>query len=197
MSYCAVSLLSVLHPLLKETKQNLFSQSSEILWVHLSLSRRTWQWNTFQLVSNIRKQYYCTLYHTCLLTRHPKRLVGFNKVVGNHETSSCSAILKCICFVNNNVASSAFIIYSSLSEHNSTVLNLGQEWCLQRGLKINPKKTIIVPFTNRRNLAGLNSSRKKNEIIQFDINVKYLLGVILNNDPKIIPFVRTLKIHLL
>ena len=47
-------------------------------------------------------------------------------------------------------------------------------WCMQEGLSINPSKTVVVPFTNRRNLSSLGNLRLGNFIPEYSKLVKYL-----------------------
>jgi hypothetical protein len=43
----------------------------------------------------------------------------------------------------------------TVRELMQTALNLAVKWAVKEGLKINPHKTAIIPFTNRRILEGL------------------------------------------
>lgn len=49
-----------------------------------------------------------------------------------------------------------------------------QKWCDDRGLRINPKKTVIVPFTKRRIIRETILPNIYGENIQFSSTVKYL-----------------------
>ena len=47
-------------------------------------------------------------------------------------------------------------------------------WCQQEGFSVNPQKTVVVPFTNRRDLWGLRSLRLGDSLLEYSESVKYL-----------------------
>ena len=67
----------------------------------------------------------------------------------------------------------------TLSNLLQSALNLVQNWCTKVGLKVNPNKTVIVPFTNRRKLQGLTEPDFFGTRINFSNECKFL-GVILD-----------------
>ena len=66
----------------------------------------------------------------------------------------------------------------TLSQMMQNALNMINNWCLKEDLNINPNKTVIVPFTNRRKL-NLTTPSLGGTKIGFSKEVKYL-GVILD-----------------
>ena len=67
---------------------------------------------------------------------------------------------------------------STLSDRLQSALNCTLAWCEQEGLTINPTKTVIIPFTNRRK-HDLRPPTLKGTQLTFSTEVKYL-GVILD-----------------
>lgn len=67
----------------------------------------------------------------------------------------------------------------TLSSRLQSALNYIMQWCEQEGLNINPAKTVIIPFTNRRK-HDLRPPTLKGTQLTFSTEVKYL-GVILDN----------------
>jgi Reverse transcriptase (RNA-dependent DNA polymerase). len=74
-----------------------------------------------------------------------------------------------------------------VGKHNIIVSELMKEalkwiddWCKGQALSVNPDKTVVVPFTRRRNLTGLSEPIIGERGITFSREVKYL-GVILDN----------------
>lgn len=65
----------------------------------------------------------------------------------------------------------------TLSDRLQSALNCTLSWCEQQGLTINPNKTVIIPFTNRRK-HDLRPPTLKGTQLTFSKEVKYL-GVIL------------------
>jgi hypothetical protein len=55
-----------------------------------------------------------------------------------------------------------------------TALCTVQKWCEKTNLSINPNKTVIIPFTRRREMNGLKEPILFNETIQLSSEVKYL-----------------------
>jgi hypothetical protein len=66
----------------------------------------------------------------------------------------------------------------TVSEVLQTALCTVQKWCEKTNLSINPNKTVIVPFTRRREMKGLKQPILFNKTIQLFSEVKYL-GIIL------------------
>ena len=64
------------------------------------------------------------------------------------------------------------------SHRMQRALNITQQWCRRKGLRINPEKTTIVPFTRRRKL-HLTAPTLDGMVVDFETEVKYL-GVILD-----------------
>ena len=64
-----------------------------------------------------------------------------------------------------------------VSEKTQRALNIVDQWCRDVGLSINPLKTVVVPFTRRRALEGLNCPVLNEVTIPFSKEAKYL-GVI-------------------
>jgi hypothetical protein len=54
---------------------------------------------------------------------------------------------------------------TTVSEYLQTALYTVQRWCERTGLSINPNKTVIIPFTRRRNIRGLKEPVLFNKII--------------------------------
>lgn len=67
---------------------------------------------------------------------------------------------------------------ATLSSRLQSALNHTSYWCTKEGLSINPSKTVIIPFTNRRK-HNIVSPTMKGERLNFSTEVKYL-GVILD-----------------
>jgi hypothetical protein len=65
-------------------------------------------------------------------------------------------------------------VLATLSECLQTALYTVQRWCERTGLSINPNKTVIIPFTRRRNIRVLKEPVLFNKIIQLSSDVKYL-----------------------
>jgi hypothetical protein len=59
-------------------------------------------------------------------------------------------------------------------------LNVVTKWAVKEGLSINPQKTAIVPFTNRRKMKGLGPLKLYGKELTVLDKVKYL-GVILDS----------------
>jgi hypothetical protein len=55
-----------------------------------------------------------------------------------------------------------------------TILVIFDEWCESAKLSINPIKTVVIPFTRRRNLKGLKEPVLFGEKIKLSNEVKYL-----------------------
>jgi ribonuclease HI len=70
----------------------------------------------------------------------------------------------------------------TISEIMSNALKCLDEWCTGEGLSINPRKTIIIPFTRRRNLGGLVNLTLSGVKIELCETVKYL-GITLDQRP--------------
>jgi ribonuclease HI len=66
-----------------------------------------------------------------------------------------------------------------LSELLQAACTKVERWCINEGLKVNPLKTIIVPFTNKRILTGLTCPNLFREKVQFSDEAKFL-GVTLD-----------------
>jgi hypothetical protein len=62
----------------------------------------------------------------------------------------------------------------TLSEDLQTALQTVQQWCERTKLSINPNKTVVIPFTRRRNLTCLKEPVLFSEKIQLSNEVKYL-----------------------
>jgi ribonuclease HI len=65
-----------------------------------------------------------------------------------------------------------------VSHRMQRALNITQHWCRCKGLRINPEKTTIVPFTKRRKL-HLTAPSLDGTVVELKTEVKYL-GVILD-----------------
>jgi hypothetical protein len=48
------------------------------------------------------------------------------------------------------------------------------KWCEKTNLSINPNKTVIIPFTRKRELKGLKEPSLFNKRVQLSSEVKYL-----------------------
>ena len=59
-------------------------------------------------------------------------------------------------------------------------INITSNWCEKVGLRLNPLKTCIVPFTRKRKLPNLRKIRVGGVEVDFQLEVKYL-GVYLDN----------------
>lgn len=66
-----------------------------------------------------------------------------------------------------------------ISDIMQTALNLVANWCEVEQLSVNPRKTVVIPFTKRRKLDKLRQPIMYGETIPFAEEVKYL-GVILD-----------------
>jgi ribonuclease HI len=62
---------------------------------------------------------------------------------------------------------------NTVQSNMQRALHLAESWCLENELSINPTKTAMIPFTNRRNL-NLKLCRLFNTDIQFASETKYL-----------------------
>jgi hypothetical protein len=62
----------------------------------------------------------------------------------------------------------------TVSEVLQTALHTVQQWCERTKLSINPNKTVVIPFTRRRNIKGLKEPILFGEKIQLCSEVKYL-----------------------
>jgi hypothetical protein len=61
---------------------------------------------------------------------------------------------------------------TTVSECLQTALYTVQRWCEGTSLSINPNKTVIIPFTRRRNIRGLKEPVLFNKTIQLSSDVK-------------------------
>jgi hypothetical protein len=61
-----------------------------------------------------------------------------------------------------------------VSEVLQTALGTVQQWCDRTKLPINTKKTVVVPFTRKRNIKRLKEPILFNKIIQLSNEVKYI-----------------------
>jgi len=66
-----------------------------------------------------------------------------------------------------------------ISEKMQRALKIVEDWCSRVNLSVNPEKTVIVPFTKRRNMEDLKIPTLFGTNLQFAREVKYL-GVILD-----------------
>jgi hypothetical protein len=66
-----------------------------------------------------------------------------------------------------------------VSEVLQTALCTVQKWCEKINLSINPNKTVIIPFSRRREMKGFKEPIRFNETIQLSSEVKNL-GIILD-----------------
>jgi hypothetical protein len=64
--------------------------------------------------------------------------------------------------------------HRTVSEVLQTPLHTVQQWCERTKLSINPNKTVVIPFTRRRNFEGLKEPVLFGEKIQLSNEVKYL-----------------------
>jgi hypothetical protein len=62
----------------------------------------------------------------------------------------------------------------TVSEVLQTALCAVQQWCERTKLSVNPNKTVVVPFTRKRNIKGLSEPILFNKRIQLSCEVKYL-----------------------
>jgi hypothetical protein len=62
----------------------------------------------------------------------------------------------------------------TVSEVLQTALCTVQKWCEKTNLSINPNKTVIIPFTRKREIKGLKEPILFNKTIQLSNEVKYL-----------------------
>ena len=65
---------------------------------------------------------------------------------------------------------------STVCNRMQNALDITHEWCIEKGLSVNPQKTILVPFTRRRN-TSLNTINMNKVNIPLTNHTKYL-GVI-------------------
>ena len=65
----------------------------------------------------------------------------------------------------------------TVSELMQTALKHTEEWCKRKGLRVNPGKTSLIPFTNKRKLEAMVEPMMFGETITFKKETKYL-GVI-------------------
>jgi hypothetical protein len=61
-----------------------------------------------------------------------------------------------------------------VSEVLQTALHTVQQWCERTKLSINPNKTVVIPFTRRRNIKILKEPVLFGKKIQLSSEVKYL-----------------------
>jgi hypothetical protein len=61
----------------------------------------------------------------------------------------------------------------TLSEVLHTALGIVQQWCHKTNLSINPKKTVIVPFTKKRDIRKLKEQIPCNKTIQLPSETKH------------------------
>ena len=64
---------------------------------------------------------------------------------------------------------------SVISDLMQNALNITNSWCRKKGLNINPKKTSIVPFTNRRKL-NIKAPTIDRTMTTISSEAKYLLS---------------------
>jgi hypothetical protein len=64
--------------------------------------------------------------------------------------------------------------FQTVSEVLQTALCTVQWWSERTNLSINPNKTVIIPFTRKRNIKGLKEPILFNKMIQLSSEVKYL-----------------------
>jgi hypothetical protein len=62
----------------------------------------------------------------------------------------------------------------TVSEVLQTALGTVQQWCKRTKLSINPKNTVVIPFTRKRNIKGLKRPNLFGKRIQLSSEVKYL-----------------------
>jgi hypothetical protein len=62
----------------------------------------------------------------------------------------------------------------TVSEVLQTAVGIIQQWCGRINLSIDPTITVIIPFTRKRNIRGLEEPTVFNETIQLSSEVKYL-----------------------
>ena len=67
----------------------------------------------------------------------------------------------------------------TISDRMNLALKLVQNWCERVELRVNPAKTIVVPFTRKTKLEDLRPPTLSGQVIRFSDEVKYL-GVILD-----------------
>jgi hypothetical protein len=60
----------------------------------------------------------------------------------------------------------------TVSEVFQTTLCTVQKWCERTNLSINQKKTVIIPFTRKRNIKGLKATILFSKMIQLSSEVK-------------------------
>lgn len=63
---------------------------------------------------------------------------------------------------------------STLCDMTQRALSIIEKWCLEVGLKVNPNKTELMVFTNRRNLTGFKKPRLFGKELSMRDSVKYL-----------------------
>jgi hypothetical protein len=66
------------------------------------------------------------------------------------------------------------IFPQTVSEVLQTALHTVQQWCERTKLSINPNKTVVIPFTRRRNIKGLKEPVLFGKKIQLSSEFKYL-----------------------
>jgi hypothetical protein len=64
--------------------------------------------------------------------------------------------------------------FQTVSEVFQTALCKDQQWCERTDLSINPNKTVITPFTTKRNIRGLKQPTFLRNIIQLPSEVNTL-----------------------
>jgi hypothetical protein len=62
----------------------------------------------------------------------------------------------------------------TVSELLQEALSMVQQWCDRTQLSINPQKTVIVPFTQQRDLRDLKEPTLSRHTLQLTTDVKYL-----------------------
>jgi hypothetical protein len=61
-----------------------------------------------------------------------------------------------------------------LSELTQQALDIVEGWCAKEKLQVNPSKTALIPFTNKKNLEVLRLPTSFNEHLKIPGEVKYL-----------------------
>lgn len=69
---------------------------------------------------------------------------------------------------------------STLSERLQLAIQVVETWCLEVGLSVNPSKSELIIFTNKRNFEGFRNPILFGQVIQRKYEVKYL-GIILDS----------------
>jgi hypothetical protein len=63
---------------------------------------------------------------------------------------------------------------NTLSELMQMTVEIVEGWCLKEKLQVNPSKTALIPFTDKKNLEGLRLPTFFNERLKIAGEVKYL-----------------------